>query len=110
MRRNVELTSLRATARDVGISPSGLNNLISDNSVPYRGTLHRVREWYARSTNLEAGITPESALAAANILLYGVSGHRRSEADAELLHLLRRYHAAPIGCVSCACGSCTRGG
>ena len=94
LQREVELTSLRGTARAVGISPTALLNLVRGKSRPYAGTLHKLREWYARSraTSLDAGVTPESALAATEILLHGVPGLRRPDADTELLRLLAKLH------------------
>lgn len=41
----IALTSLRAVAREIGMSPSGLTNFLNGTH-PYGRTLERVRNWY----------------------------------------------------------------
>ena len=95
LRRHIELNSLRAAARDLGISPSGLHKLVFGGSRPYTGTLHRLREWYVRQVGDAEGPTPESARAAVDLLLRGVSPERRRRAEEGLMVLLKEAHKYP---------------
>lgn len=47
-RSAVTTSSLRSVARDVGMSPSGLDRFIAG-SHPYPGTARRLGEWYLRT-------------------------------------------------------------
>ena len=89
---HVESTTLRATALDVGITPSGLSGIIYEDAQPYRPTMQKLRAWYARQAGADALTTPESAVAAVWILLQGIPGDAREDALEDLLQLLRRYH------------------
>ena len=61
LKNEIERTTLRATARKVRMSPSGLTKFL-EGTKPYGGTVARVREWYYS----EAGVhqTPPALIAA----------------------------------------------
>jgi hypothetical protein len=46
LRESVEVHSLRGTARELSMSPTGLRGVI-DGNMPYVKTLRRARAWYA---------------------------------------------------------------
>ena len=50
VRLRVEDTSLRQTAREIGISHPGLRDFLNG-SEPYGPNLLKLREWHARETN-----------------------------------------------------------
>jgi hypothetical protein len=50
----IERTSLRAVARNLDMSPSGLRKFL-DGTEPYTPTMRRVREWYSRWAVTDAG-------------------------------------------------------
>lgn len=79
LRQAIARSTLRAVAREVGMSPSGLQNFL-DGTNPYGKTRERLRMWYFR----EAGFSSVPAEDAAYILRrlvgtlptpdYGVAG------------------------------------
>src|SRR4028118_2013034 len=46
LRQRIAETSLRATARELGMSPTGLQQMIEGAS-PYKKTVDRITAWYA---------------------------------------------------------------
>ena len=48
LRERIEATSLRGTARAVGMSPTGLRELVEQGTSPYGPTRRRLLVWYAR--------------------------------------------------------------
>ena len=66
---HVENTSLRAAARDIGMSPMGLRNFIRGTD-PYSPTLRRLRNWYVRYAAARSGnVQIEEATAALSVLV-----------------------------------------
>jgi hypothetical protein len=92
LQRQIGATSLRATARDVGVSPSGLYNLAFRGAVPYARTLRLLREWYVRRNSFGAELSPETARAAFEALLHGVPPAARAEAELALTDVLKSVH------------------
>jgi hypothetical protein len=92
LQRQIKLTTLRGTARDVGLSASGLHNLAFNGSRPYTATWHRLRAWYVRHNTAEADTSPETALAAVQVLLAGVPPAARAEAEVTLTEVLKQVH------------------
>jgi hypothetical protein len=74
----VEATSLRQAAREVGMSPSGLQKLL-DGSQPYSATRRKLERWYVRETAQYGGtLSAGSALAALRVLVQDVPpAHQR---------------------------------
>jgi hypothetical protein len=95
--RAVEHSSLRATARAVGMSPAGLSRLLRGASM-YGKTRDRLRVWYATATQPEAAEMPEAlALALLRRAVENVPDRHRAAAQLELLEAVadihRRYRA-----------------
>ena len=65
LRGELRTRSLRAVAREVGMSPTGLRGLL-DGAEPYGRTRERLREWWWRGRE---GISPPGAEAALRRLL-----------------------------------------
>lgn len=67
--KRVEQTSLRQVARDVGLSPSGLDKFLNG-AEPYRKTRRKLEAWYVRgaATDLGQDVSPETVAAAVRIL------------------------------------------
>jgi len=47
LRERIEKVGLRATAREVGLSPTATKSIADDRAEPYRKTLERLRQWHA---------------------------------------------------------------
>lgn len=90
VRHAIEQASVRAVAREVGLSPSGLQKF-ADGSQPYRGTRRKLVEWYAkREAGSDADDTPPAAAAAAfELLLRPLPPHRRADARRDIIEVLR---------------------
>lgn len=79
IRREAELardaTSLRAVAREVGITPMGLRYFLLSQGKPYAPTLRKLNEWYARrmAARTDAG---EHEVRAALAILAGLYPER----------------------------------
>lgn len=88
VRARIQATSLRRTAREVGLSPSGLQGFL-DGAHSYGPTLDRLREWYVRVQRHVPGPTsPEEADAAAYLLTRHVSVPERTGAYRRFLESL----------------------
>jgi hypothetical protein len=88
---SIDVFGLRATARELKMSPTGLSNLV-DGTVPYGKTIRRVRAWYAQwhQRHGQPDVADEMAL---RVLVATVPEERRAAAVeqlAELLGKLRR--------------------
>jgi hypothetical protein len=71
---------MRATARDIGIRPHGLQYFI-DGGKPHAGTLRKLEDWYLLTVEREEGASDgEMALVALGVLVRGLPVHRRDEA------------------------------
>ena len=90
----VHETSLRATAREIGMSPTGLRGLL-DGTEPYGRTRERLRAWFTRENGL-GEIPPEEA---ANIVRALLRGHpaRHQAARSLLDHVEALYLGAGVG-------------
>ena len=67
-----ESTSLRSTAREVGMSPTGLKKFLQG-TAPYTKTIHRLRSWYLQhAANSVEALSPDDALAAFGVLVHGL--------------------------------------
>lgn len=90
----VGATSLRAVARDVGLSPTGLKKFLAG-AAPYSTTRRKLEAWEERHT---AGGREREIGAALDVLLIRVPPAKRPEADRtirELVAMLERQAAVP---------------
>src|SRR5690606_2328711 len=80
--------SLRGVAREVGMSPSGLQKFL-DGATPYTMTRQKLERWYVReAARYGGGPGTGSALAALQILIQDLPAAGRDEAAIEILDLL----------------------
>ncbi len=96
LRQRVELTSLRATARELGMSPTGLHGFI-EGTEPYVKTLRRARVWLAERVQGE-GDQDLADARAIEILVSPLAPDRRDygrEWLAQAVARLREGHAVP---------------
>jgi hypothetical protein len=91
----VRASSLRAVAREVGMSPSGLEKFLSGGN-PYSGTRRKLYNWWLRSQGEPTvpRLSSEAADGALRLLLQDVAPERRDEILAELVRTLRDLHHA----------------
>ena len=88
----VHATSLRAVARQVGMSPSGLEKFLSG-GMPYTNTRRKLLEWWYRE-----GIQPTQALSADGVavalgtLVRDLPPDRRERTLRELVGTLRELY------------------
>ncbi|HEX5726595.1 MAG TPA: hypothetical protein VFX98_14060 [Longimicrobiaceae bacterium] len=87
----VRATSLRAMARQVGMSPTGLEKFIQGGT-PYAAGRRKLFEWWGRERGKEG---PAAALAA---LVGDLPAERREPALRALVEALRALYEAQGGC------------
>lgn len=89
-------TSLRGLARDVGMSPSGLQKFL-DGAAPYFPTQQKLERWFVRETAAcRVDRSLESWLAALMLLVGDLPPARRGPAALELLDRLEAaYRSSP---------------
>jgi hypothetical protein len=79
-RSRVERTSLRQVAREVGMSPSGLDKFLAG-AMPYRKTRRKLEAWYTRGAafDVDDEPSPETVAVAVRILagLFPAAGRGR---------------------------------
>jgi len=93
----VQSTSLRSVARQVGMSPSGLEKFISGGS-PYSRSREKLQEWWLREGSLpRSDVTTEGVEAALGALLRDLPPRRRGAAMASLVRSLGELYAAQGG-------------
>jgi hypothetical protein len=84
--------SLRGVAREVGMSPSGLQKFI-DGATPYSMTRRKLERWYVReAAQYGGGPGAGSALAALHILTHELPLQQREEATREILEVREAAH------------------
>jgi hypothetical protein len=89
----ISATSLRAAAREVGMSPTGLKKFAAGTS-PYSGTLRSLVKWYVRHRQDSPGeLVFLDVWASVSLLTFDFDVARRAEKAAELLGLLERAYA-----------------
>ena len=94
----VENTSLRAAAREIGMSPTGLKKFLMG-TAPYAPTLRRLRKWYLHHAALSTGeVSGHDASASLLVLTHDLPPAVRRETAGCLLDCLARgYDAADCG-------------
>ncbi|HEX2208290.1 MAG TPA: hypothetical protein VHG93_11460 [Longimicrobium sp.] len=92
----VQATSLRSVARQVGMSPSGLDKFLNG-GMPYQKSRRKLFDWLNRErNNLGADLTVDGIAAALGSLVRDLPPDRRERAIHALLdtlHVLYREHA-----------------
>lgn len=86
-----ERTSLRAAAREVGMSPTGLSNFLRG-SKPYPGTLRKLQAWYVREGTRHVKMSASDGHAAISVLTEGIPAEYREQCETELLGTLRQVY------------------
>jgi hypothetical protein len=85
----VQATSLRSVARQVGMSPSGLDKFLSG-AMPYQKSRRRLFDWLTREhSKLGADVTTDAVAAALGSLVRDLPPDRRAQALNTLLDTLR---------------------
>jgi len=87
----VEVSSFRAVAREVGMSPSGLKKFTAGAS-PYTATLRRLRTWYFNQTIADPQQVIDERVSAVTDL---VQPEDRDLARAEILRILGSVRLIP---------------
>jgi hypothetical protein len=90
VRLAVAETSLRAVARQVGLSPMGLHNFLAGRN-PYTATLRKLTLWYAEH-GTRHGAPEHTVHAALEVLLEGLPEKGRERGKAALLGVIERMH------------------
>lgn len=87
----VETTSLRGTAREMGLSPTGLKKFLLG-TAPYSPTMKKLRKWYivyyTKDENTAAPLAQEAASAAVAVLVSDLSVQTRPVAVERVLDAL----------------------
>jgi hypothetical protein len=90
----VQATSLRSVARQVGMSPSGLDKFLMG-GVPYQKSRRKLFDWLHRErNNLGADLTADGIAAALGSLVRDLPPERRERALDALLETLRGLYDA----------------
>lgn len=90
VRLRIEATSLRRTAAEINLSPTGLTGFL-EGKVAHQTTRAKVVRWYARHSWREGtAATPEAARASLSLLVQHIPGSARPEVAGELVALLAR--------------------
>lgn len=89
LRARVEATSLRRVADDVGLSASGLRNIIEGRTTPHRSTLKKLDAWLLTYEATRERVTVAGVHAALALLVDGLSAERASLTRRRLLDVLR---------------------
>jgi hypothetical protein len=95
----VQATSLRSVARQVGMSPSGLDKFLNGGT-PYAKSRRKLFDWLQRERkNLPSGLTADGMAAALGALVRDLAPERREPALYALLDTLRSlYHTHAESC------------
>ncbi|HEX6372803.1 MAG TPA: hypothetical protein VF006_28030 [Longimicrobium sp.] len=89
----VQATSLRSVARQVGMSPSGLDKFLNG-AMPYQKSRRRLFDWLHRErNNLGADLTVDGIAAALGALVRDLPPDRRERALHTLLDTLQDLYA-----------------
>lgn len=92
LREKIAQTSLRQTAREVGMSPSGLHRVLDAGGSPWAKTRAKLQQWYMKSAATSGSTAPETARAAIEVLLAGMSAREKRVVERRLLVYLAELH------------------
>ena len=87
LHQRIEETGLRATAREVGMSPTGLRQMV-EGATPYKKTLDRITTWYALWRKDPPPVDPTTRHTMLVDLTRHLPKHLRESAIAEILRIL----------------------
>lgn len=87
LHQRIEETSLRATAIEVGMSPTGLREMI-EGATPYKKTVDRITTWYALWQKYPPPVDPTTRHTMLVDLTRHLPKHRRESIIAEILRIL----------------------
>jgi hypothetical protein len=103
----VRATSLRAVARQVGMSPSGLEKFLSG-GVPYQKSRRRLFEWLNREgASVPARVQGDDVTSVLASLVRDLPAERRERALGALLDTLRSLYDAHAGAAPAWLGELT---
>jgi hypothetical protein len=88
LRRAISTTSLRAVARDVGMTAPGLQSFI-DGGQPRAATARKLIEWYVRDAALKNELSEDSIGAALHLLTAALPVVRGNSVRESILATLR---------------------
>ncbi|HEX8393590.1 MAG TPA: hypothetical protein VF665_14695 [Longimicrobium sp.] len=89
----VQATSLRSVARQVGMSPSGLDKFLSGGT-PYAKSRRKLFDWLQRErSNLPSGLAADGMAAALGSLVRDLAPERREPALYALIDTLRGLYS-----------------
>jgi hypothetical protein len=89
----VERTSLRAAAREIGMSASGLSKFL-DGGAPYTKTIHRLRRWYVQHVgDARAEVSEDEAHAALSVLVLDLPPGTRTQTMAAIVECVEQSYA-----------------
>ena len=91
LRRAIDVRSLRQVAREVGLSPRGLNLFLRGNASQTR-TARKLRDWYVLHGTEEVGASGDTAAASLGHLLDGLDGADREQGALMILGILEMLH------------------
>lgn len=90
----VQATSLRSVARQVGMSPTGLEKFLAGGT-PYSRSRQKLQDWAEReSTRPTSDVSVEGVEVAIGALVRDLPAEHRLEAIRRLVHSLRRVYDA----------------
>jgi len=92
VRERVAETSLRQTAREVGMSPTGLQRVLDSGGSSWMKTAGKLQRWYVRRGANAGSVDPDTARAAISILLSGMPERDRPRVRRGLLAYLAEVH------------------
>lgn len=88
----VQVTSLRAVARQVGMSPSGLEKFLSGGT-PYARSRQKLQDWWEREgSRPRSEVSPEGIEVAVGALVRDLPPEFRAEAVQRLIAALREVY------------------
>ena len=86
--RSVDTNGLRFTARELGMSPTGLRGLI-DGTAPYGKTVRKARAWFAGFLQRE-GQLDEAEDLAMQVLISALPSDRKDQVAKEIRDIVNR--------------------
>lgn len=90
----VQATSLRSVARQVGMSPSGLEKFLQG-GMPYSGSRRKLYDWYTREgSQLRSDLTADGIAGALGRLVQELPGAHRDQAMVGVLGVLMEAYDA----------------
>lgn len=91
LRRAIDVRSLRQVAREVGLSPRGLNLFLRGNASQTR-TARKLRDWYVLHAAEDVGASGDTAAASLGHLLDGLDAADREQGVLMILGILEMLH------------------